>query len=311
MEYEEMTIAELWDASADLENSERFEAMQVLAKSLWDIDDKGEALAVWETCYPELDRNTSTYDWLSVAFWIMVASRNRDEFNHVFEVAAEALPVADIHGQFWHSFWLRSVLAGAHELIGNYELAMFVFHEALEVARSSGMDEQAALILEDLSRVNDLAGNLYQARGYATRAVTAWEDLGKSEKVAQAKFSLGNLQIATDQTGEALESIGQAMNIWRFLDDKDSVAKCKLALGKAECTAKHFKKAAHYFEEVISFKDGQAQQQCAAEAMFLMGKLQLQHGDTQLGIKQLRQVRSILRSLGMKNLEIELEKLVG
>jgi hypothetical protein len=103
----------------------------------------------------------------------------------------------------------------------------------------------------------------------------------------------------------------EALSLARFAENQDHISQALLELGKYESLRGNHKSAFELFGPVLDSKESEVQRKCAAEAMFVIGRVQVKSGNRDLGYKQIKQALPVLEALNLKVLAREARDLLG
>jgi CHAT domain-containing protein len=212
------------------------------------------------------------------------------------EAARDAGDLAGIATQLFH-------LSQIHIELGEFEEALHVASESLDVAGTAGDPSIEALALQG-------RGDAFYYLGAFARARRDFEAAGRIAREQGDHFghaaALKSTGIVDKELGEFDQALGElegALEIFRTLDHPDQVASTLGNLGGLYEQLGDDRRSLEYFQEALAIGRLSGLGEILRDPLLHIGSLHLERGDPERALEALREGHEISRRLGQPNSE--------
>ena len=134
---------------------------------------------------------------------------------------------------------------------GNYEFAIELFKECLDISTELDDRYNQAIILNNLGTIAHLQENYAQADQYYHASLSICNEIGDNDGVALAYSNLGELATVQGDYTAALNYSEQALRIAEELEEHWTIIVCLNSLGEIYCAKNMLEKSQQYFLQAI------------------------------------------------------------
>jgi tetratricopeptide (TPR) repeat protein/predicted Ser/Thr protein kinase len=191
-------------------------------------------------------------------------------------------------------FYQRAVLANR---LGQSGEAQAQLQQALAMCRSTGNLHQQILVLLQLSNTEHRM-NGAKAQDYATEAIELARSNGLENLTTRGLIDLGNAYFVKGEDDEARKYFTQALEYARRYRSQRNQARALLSLGSLELQRGETGEGLRNVEQALAWYQRGGYQKETAQALILMGRAQRANGDYQAALRSFQQQLEIARKFG-------------
>jgi len=136
-----------------------------------------------------------------------------------------------------------------HQDQGNYEEAMKLYNQSLEINKELGIKSGIAQTMHNLGNVHCLQGNYKEAVKLYNQSLEINKELGNKRRIAQTIHNLGNVHYFQDNYEEAMKLYNQSLEINEELDDKSGIAQTIHNLGNVHYSQDNYEEAVKLYNQ--------------------------------------------------------------
>lgn len=309
--YEDMGIEELWLANSKTCNANRGLLLEALAEKLWHANRRDESIQVWFATVAAYGESEDAHGRMDALLRLSYRQRLLERHLESLLSAQEGLEFARENLNGFFEAWFAIYAARATESLDRSEQQLEYAETAISVARELGDEKLLSHALREYADALD-------ANGLGAPDISTWIEMerlaqssGDLEHLCNQKIALGKKLLQIGETHKCLEKLTEALSLARFVENQDQISQALLELGKYESLRGNHKSAFELFEPVLNSRGSEVQRKCAAEAMFVIGRVQAKSGNRDIGYKQIKQVLPVLEALNLRALVREARDLLG
>lgn len=309
--YENMGIEELWLANSKSCSADRGPLLEALAEKLWIANRRDESIQVWFATVSAYAESADSHGQLDALLRLSYRLSLLELHLESLISSMEGLELARQNLNGFFETWFAIYSARATESLYRSEEQLEFAEIAVSAAREQGEDKLLGHALREYADALD-------ANGLGTPDISTWIEMeqlaqrgGDLEHLCIQKIALGKKLLQIGETSKCLEKLTDALSLARFTANQDQISQALLELGKYESLRGNHKAAFELFQPVLDSKDSEVQRKCAAEAMFVVGRVQTKSGNRDLGYKQIKQILPVLEALNLRSLAREARDLLG
>lgn len=136
--------------------------------------------------------------------------------------------------------------------LGNYESALHMLQESLDVYRALGDRSGASLALRSLGQLYRYSGRIAEALLLVEESLSICKQIGDRSGVAGALYVLGVLRLDRHEYEQAGRLLGESLEIRRKLGEKTHVSKTLVWLGEIARSRGDYETAYAHYNEALS-----------------------------------------------------------
>lgn len=309
--YESMGIEELWLANSNTRAANRGSLLEALAEKLWQANRRDESIQVWFAAVTAYMESEDAHGRMDALLKLCYRQRLLEHHAESLLSAQEGLQFARENLNGFFEAWFAIYAARATESLYRSEEQLEFAEAAVSAAREHADDRLLGHALREYADALD-------ANGLGAPDISTWIEMerlaqssGDLEQLCNQKIALGKKLLQIGETVQSLEKLTEALSLARFAENQDLISEALLELGKYESLRGNNRTAFELFDPVLNSRESEVQRKCAAEAMFVIGRVQAKSGNRDLGYKQIKQVLPVLEALNLKVLAREARDLLG
>lgn len=309
--YEDMRIEELWLENTRTEAADRGHLLWAMAEKLWASNRREECIQALFATVNAFEDVDDTYGQVEALLRLSYRLNLLERYAESLETSTSGLKIAGAYSLSSFEVWFAIYAARATEKLLRNEDQLDFAERAVCISRNLDDDNLLSHALREYADALD-------ANDLGLPDISTWIEMeylaesdGDLEHLCKLKIAVGKKLLQLGETSKSLEKLSASLSLARFTENQDLISQALLELGKFESLRGNYKAAYEIFEPVLKSKDSEMQRRCAAEAMFVIGRVQSKSGNRELGFKQIKQVLPVLEALNLRALAREARDLLG
>jgi tetratricopeptide (TPR) repeat protein len=193
----------------------------------------------------------------------------------------QAVQVYEANPNSLKSALSSDIFSGAGEMAriqGDFERALKLKQQNLELCRQQGNERRVAAILHGMATIYSLMGNCERSLALAEEAVALRRKLGNPLGVSHALSALWFALMCLDRPQEAREAVEEAMLIDRDHQYHEGLVDDLITLMFIAVRESRYEDAQRIFEELVPLSQGTADQVLRATGIYAMATLAAARG---------------------------------